>query len=179
MSVPYYIHAGARLRRILRQKEIVILQYAKKAGLTPQGLYRYFSQAVIKKNKLEKLLDAVPVTMTAFHQWDSLNHDSLHQGELLLLYLAQHRIKPLQLADRLQLHINEMYDWFDCPQFNDMQLQQLQRCLELLPEHFTGYLELKQDTNWIEAYLDKCMEVQQYMRRLDALEKRLHVLESR
>lgn len=174
MSVPYYIHAGARLRRILRQKEIVILHYAKKAGLTPQGLYRYFSQAVIKREKLEVLLDAVPITFTDFYHWNSLDENSLHQGELLLLYLAQHKIKVKQLADQLQLPVNEMYDWFDCTCFSEAQLQQLYTGLLIAPAYFTDPQAGKPQINWEQAYLDKCMEVQQYVRKVNTLEKKMN-----
>lgn len=174
MSVPYYVHAGARLRRILRQKEIVILHYAKKAGLTPQGLYRYFSQPDIKREKLEVLLDAVPVTLTDFYHWNSLDGNALHQGELLLLYLAQHKIKVKQLADQLHLPVNELYNWFDCSRLNDAQLQQLHTGLLISPEYFTEPTAGKPGINWVEAYLDKCMEVQQYIRKVNTLEKKIN-----
>jgi hypothetical protein len=174
MSVPYYyIHAGARLRRILRQKEIVILHYAKKAGLTPQGLYRYFSQSIIKKEKLEVLLDAVPMTFRDFLHWDSLDEDSLHQGELLLLYLAQHKIKVKQLADQLQLPVHEMYDWFDSTCLSEAQQERLYTELALAPAYFTDPRAGKPAVNWEQAYLDKCMEVLQYVRKVNALEKKI------
>lgn len=174
MSVPYYIHAGARLRRILRQKEIVILHYAKKAGLTPQGLYRYFSQAVIKREKLEVLLDAVPITFADFYHWSSLDENSLHQGELLLLYLAQHKIKVKQLADQLQLPVNDMYDWFDCARFSSDQLLRLYTELLITPSYFTDPRAGKPEIDWQQAYLDKCMEVQQYVRKVSTLEKKMN-----
>ena len=174
MSVPYYIHAGVRLRRILRQKEIVILHYAKKAGLTPQGLYRYFSQDVIKREKLEVLLDAVPITLEDFYQWKSLEESSLHQGELLLLYLAQHKIKVKQLADQLQLPVNDMYEWFDCARLSDSQLLRLYTELLIPPAWFKDPQALKPPIDWEQAYLDKCMEALQYVRKVSVLEKKIN-----
>ena len=173
MSVPYYVHAGARLRRILRQKKIVILHYAKKAGITPQGLYPYFSQPVIKRKKLEILLNAVPITLTDFYHWNSLDENTLHQGELLLLYLAQHKIKIRHVADQLQLTESKLYDWFDCNSFSDAQLQQLHTGLLISPAYFTDPPAGRPGTNWMEAYLDKCMEAQQYARKLHTLEKKI------
>ncbi|SEW07053.1 helix-turn-helix domain-containing protein [Chitinophaga arvensicola] len=179
MSVPYYVHAGSRLRRILRQQEIVILRYAKKAGLTPQGLYRYFSQATIKREKLEVLLEAVPVTLEDFYHWDSLDANTWHQGELLLLYLAKQKIKTKQLAAQLQLSEGELQDWLDCTQFSQVQLRKLEELLGIVPEYFTDPHSLRQDVNWVEAYLDKCMEIQQYVRKVNTLEKKISTLETR
>ncbi|MEZ2441422.1 hypothetical protein AB6805_06855 [Chitinophaga sp. RCC_12] len=179
MSVPYYVHAGARLRRILRQKEIVILHYAKKVKLTPQGLYRYFSQAAIKKEKLDILLEAVPVTLEDFYHWNSLEGNTCHQGELLQLYLAKQKITDEQLAAQLHISLNNMHEWLDTAVFSDKQLELLREHLQLSPGYFTGPPALKQEVNWVEAYLDKCMEVQQYARKVSTLEKRISTLESR
>lgn len=179
MAVPYYVHAGARLRRILRQKEIIILHYAKKAELTPQGLYRYFSQPSIKRSKLEVLLEAIPVTMEEFYQWNSLDGSILHQGELLQLYLAQNKITTQQLANKLELDIEVVSDWLDTARFSHEQLQLLQSKSGIAPAWFTDPQQLKQDVNWVEAYLDKCAEAQQYARRLHVLEKKLQLLETR
>ncbi|PSL49107.1 hypothetical protein CLV51_101437 [Chitinophaga niastensis] len=179
MSVLYYIHAGARLRRILRQKDVVILHYAKKVGLTPQGLYRYFSQPVIKREKLEVLLEAVPITKAAFYQWDSLDDSPLHQGELLLLYLVQRKIKVGQLASQLHLQVSEMNDWCDCTHFSTQQLDQLYEVLGLTPAYFSDPAQAQKGVNWLEAYLDKCMEAQQYLRKVSSLEKKLNALESK
>ena len=79
MSVPYTIHEGARLRRVLRRKEVVILQYAKQVNMSPQGLYRYFWQGSIKKSKLASLLAAVPVSQEEFYHWSSLEGNPCHQ----------------------------------------------------------------------------------------------------
>jgi len=179
MSLPYNIHAGARLRRILRQKGIVILHYSKKAGLTPQGLYRYFSQATIKREKLEVLLDAVPITLEDFYHWDSLAANAWHQGELLLLYLAKQKIKTKQLTDRLHLSENDVQEWLDCSQFSEVQLRTLEHQLGLDPAYFTDPQLLKRHVNWEEAYLDKCMEAKYYKRKVNILEKKISILETR
>lgn len=179
MSVPYYVHAGARLRRILRQKQIVILHYAKKTGLTPQGLYRYFSLASIKREKLDILLGAIPVTLEDFCNWDSLEGNSWHHGELLQLYLAKQKIKDEQLAAQLQLSMNEVHEWLDSAAFNPVQLQQLHQQLDLPYGYFMGPHAIKQEVNWAEAYLDKCMEVQQYIRKVNTLERKINILEAR
>ena len=179
MSVPYYVHAGARLRRILRHKEIVILHYARKVKLTPQGLYRYFSQASIKREKLDLLLAAVPVTLEDFYHWNSLEGNTWHQGELLQLYLAKQKIKDKQLAALLHLSLDEIHEWLDSAQFSRVQLELLQEHLQLSPGYFTDPQALKQGVNWMEAYLDKCMEVQQYARKINTLEKRINTLEAR
>jgi len=179
MSVPYYVHAGARLWRILRQKKIVILHYSKKAALTPQGLYRYFFQASIKREKLEVLLNAVPITLEDFYHWDSLGENVWHQGELLLLYLAKQKIKTKQLATQLGLSESDLREWLDCSQFSDVQLRKLENQLDLHREYFTDPHSLKQDVNWVEAYLDKCVEIQQYIRKVNTLEKRISTLETR
>lgn len=179
MSVPYYVHAGARLRRILRQKEIVILHYSKKAGLTPQGLYRYFSQGSIKREKLEVLLNAVPVTLEDFYHWDSLETNAWHQGELLLLYLAKQKIETKQLAAQLDISESDLQEWLDCSQFSDVQLRKLENQSGLDRDYFTNPQSLRQEVNWVEAYLDKCMEIQQYIRKVNTLEKRISTLETR
>ncbi|HEY8957985.1 helix-turn-helix transcriptional regulator [Chitinophaga sp.] len=179
MSVPYYVHAGARLRRILRQKQIVILHYAKKTGLTPQGLYRYFSLASIKREKLDILLEAIPLTLEDFCNWNSLEGNSWHHGELLQLYLAKQKIKDKQLAALLQLSMSEVHEWLDSAVFSTVQLEQLHHQLGLSPSYFMGPQSIKQEVNWAEAYLDKCMEVQQYIRKVNTLEKRINVLEAR
>ena len=179
MSVPYYVHAGARLRRILRQKRIVILHYAKKTGLTPQRLYRYFSLSSIKREKLEILLGAIPVTLEDFCNWNSLEGNSWHHGELLQLYLAKQKIKDKQLAALLLLPMGEVHEWLDTAVFTYAQLQQLHQQLELPAGYFMGPQSIKQEVNWAEAYLDKCMEVQQYIRKVNTLEKRINVLEAR
>lgn len=158
---------------------MVILHYSKKAGLTPQGLYRYFSQASIKREKLEVLLNAVPVTLEDFYHWDSLAANAWHQGELLLLYLAKQKIKTKQLATQLALSESELQEWLDCSQFSYVQLRKLEDRLQLNPEYFADPHSLKQDVNWVEAYLDKCMEIQQYIRKVNTLEKRISTLETR
>ncbi|MCW3462228.1 hypothetical protein [Chitinophaga nivalis] len=176
MSLPYYMHAGARLRRILRQQQVVILHYAKKVGLTPPGLYRYFCQPVIKRKKLEVLLAAVPITQEAFSQWGSLNTVPFHQGELLLIFLAQQKIREKQLAARLNITLATMQEWCDTAQFSQDQLQRLCEVPGLSQAYFDNPEQARKGVNWLEAYLDKCMEVQQCNRKISTLEKKIYSL---
>ncbi|WP_160714589.1 hypothetical protein [Chitinophaga solisilvae] len=172
MTIPYYIHEGARLRRILRQKNIIILQYAKQTGLTPPGLYRYFNQPVIKARKLDTLLAAIPLTKNDFYHWDSLENLPLHQGELLLLYFAQQKLSLRGVAASLEITVPELYDWLDTDRFSPEQLTQLYQRLGLPATYFTDPVHAQKGVNWLEAYLDKCMEMQHYIRKIKTLEKR-------
>ncbi|GEP93106.1 hypothetical protein SAMN05660909_04978 [Chitinophaga terrae (ex Kim and Jung 2007)] len=177
MSVPYTIHEGARLRRILRRKEVVILQYAKKVSMSPQGLYRYFWQANIKKSKLAALLAAVPVSQEEFYHWSSIEGAPCHQGELLLLHLAKLGMKIERFAESLQLSPSQLFEWVDAPVFSALQLEKLSGLFPDLSFLETPQL-FSQEINWREAYLDVCEANHQHIRKIATLEQKIMDLES-
>ncbi|MBV7528867.1 hypothetical protein [Chitinophaga sp. sic0106] len=172
--IPHYeIHHGIRLRRILRDKRFVLTTFAKLAGYTRPGLYDNFLKPKIKTEKLMKLLQVIPITLEEFLNWDSLNEQNTpHQGERLLLYFAIHKLKPKQVANSLNIKTDELYEWTDQEVFSTAQLQLLATAIQLDPAYFTNPKTALQEVNWMEAYLDKSMELQQCSRRLKALEKK-------
>ncbi|SHM32551.1 hypothetical protein SAMN05444266_107398 [Chitinophaga jiangningensis] len=174
LMVPQYeIHHGIRLRRILRDKKFVLTTFAKLTGYTRPGLYDNFLKPKIKTEKLMKMLQAIPITLEEFLNWNSLNEQNTpHQGERLLLYFAIHKLKPKQVAISLDIKTDELYEWTDQEVLTAAQLQLLANSIQLDPAWFTNPQTALQEVNWMEAYLDKCMELQQCVRRLKALEKK-------
>ncbi|WP_291908202.1 hypothetical protein [Chitinophaga sp. CB10] len=169
----YEIHHGIRLRRILRDKKFVLTTFAKMTGYTRAGLYDNFLKPKIKTEKLMKILQAIPITQEEFLNWNSLSSQNApHQGERLLLYFAMNKLKPKQVAQSLNIKTDELYNWTDQETLTKAQLKQLADAIQLDPSYFENPQTALQEVNWMEAYLDKCMELQQCLRKLKALEKK-------
>ncbi|SEW12783.1 Helix-turn-helix domain-containing protein [Chitinophaga sp. YR573] len=146
------IHMGQRLKQILKQKKIKIVDFADLAGFTNQIAHYHLRKSDMKRSTLEKFCELINVTPEEFYEWNSVTvnsgdkageHTVLHHGSRLMELIGERGLNKTRLAKRLGMSRRTMYNLFEKEVFGAEELERVSRALEMTTAGFLypGVLE--------------------------------------
>ncbi|ACU58417.1 helix-turn-helix transcriptional regulator [Chitinophaga pinensis] len=139
------IHMGQRLKQILKQKKVKIVDFADMAGFTNQIAHYHLRKSDMKRSTLEKFCEIIGVTPEEFYEWNSTpsvngekGTDStiLHHGGRLMELIGERGLNKTRLAKRLGMSRRTMYNLFEKEVFGAEELDRVVRALEMTTTSF-------------------------------------------
>src|SRR6185312_15356722 len=116
------IHMGQRLKQILKQKKIKIVDFADMAGFTNQIAHYHLRKSDMKRSTLEKFCELINISPEEFYEWNSVavsngekTGDNLvvHHGSRLMELIGERGLNKTRLAKRLGMSRRTMYNLFE------------------------------------------------------------------
>lgn len=139
------IHMGQRLKQILKQKKIKIVDFADMAGFTNQIAHYHLRKSDMKRSTLEKFCEIVGITAEEFYEWNSItinnnNGDDetvvLHHGGRLMELIGERGLNKTRLSKRLGMSRRTMYNLFEKEAFGPEEVEKVARALEMTTAGF-------------------------------------------
>lgn len=134
------IHMGQRLKQILKQKKIKIIDFAKMAGFTNQIAHYHLRNSDMKRVNLERFCEIIGITPDEFIRWNGTmqlaNGKSIHHGNRLQHLIAEKGLNKSKLAERLNMSRRTMYNVFEKETFSPDELDRVARGLDITTEAF-------------------------------------------
>ena len=139
------IHMGQRLKQILKQKKIKIVDFADMAGFTNQIAHYHLRKSDMKRSTLEKFCGIIGISPEEFYEWNSISVNSsekpaaqtvLHHGSRLMELIGERGLNKTRLAKRLGMSRRTMYNLFEKDVFGADELDRVSRALEITPSGF-------------------------------------------
>jgi transcriptional regulator with XRE-family HTH domain len=139
------IHMGQRLKQILKQKKIKIVDFADMAGFTNQIAHYHLRKSDMKRSTLEKFCEIISITPEEFYEWNSTGLSGsdrvgepavLHHGNRLMELIGERGLNKTRLAKRLGMSRRTMYNLFDKEAFGAEELDRVARALEMTTSAF-------------------------------------------
>ncbi|MGX5818325.1 helix-turn-helix domain-containing protein [Chitinophaga lutea] len=158
------IHEGARLKQIVRDKRMKILEFAEKAGFSNQIAHYYFRKEAIKRSTLLEFCGMLGISLEEFYTWSPTRKppppasSDLHQGRRLNELIEEKGLNKTKLADRMGLSRRALYNLLEKPEFAAEQLRRVCQVLEMSPREFLGQPDLEDGgaapelESWKEKY---------------------------
>ncbi|UCJ06488.1 helix-turn-helix domain-containing protein [Chitinophaga pendula] len=131
-----FIHMGQRLKLILKQKKIKIVEFAAMAGFTNQIAHYHLRKSDMKRSTLEKFCNLIGITTDEFFDWKGVaagrtdNNNNIHHGQRLQELISERGLNKTRLARRLGMSRRTMYNLFDKEIFSPEELERAVRSLE-------------------------------------------------
>lgn len=134
------IHMGQRLKQILKQKKIKIVDFADMAGFTNQIAHYHLRKSDMKRSTLEKFCEIINITPEEFYEWNSAppaNGEKpgetavMHHGGRLMELIGERGLNKTRLAKRLGMSRRTMYNLFEKEAFGAEELDRVVRALEM------------------------------------------------
>lgn len=157
------IHEGARLKQIVRDKHIKILDFAKKAGFSNQIAHYYFRKEAIKRGTLLEFCTLLGISLDEFYAWTHPRRtiaqpvSDLHQGHRLDELIQEKGLNKTRLAGRMNLSRRALYNLIEKPRFTPEQLKKVCQVLEISAREFLGGGQVEDDPEQpeVESWKDK------------------------
>lgn len=139
------IHMGQRLKQILKQKKIKIVDFADMAGFTNQIAHYHLRKSDMKRSTLEKFCEIIGISPEEFYEWNSVpssgtekgnEHTVLHHGGRLMELIGERGLNKTRLAKRLGMSRRTMYNLFEKEIFGAEELDRVVRALEMTTNAF-------------------------------------------
>lgn len=136
------IHMGQRLKQILKQKKIKIVDFAYMAGFTNQIAHYHLRKSDMKRSTLEKFCNLIGITTEEFYDWNSTvlvnkgDTVTIHHGQRLSSIIAEKGLNKSRLAKRLDMSRRTMYNLFEKEVFAPEELLLVVNALEMTQENF-------------------------------------------
>ncbi|RBL93666.1 helix-turn-helix domain-containing protein [Chitinophaga flava] len=134
------IHMGQRLKQILKQKKIKIIDFAKMAGFTNQIAHYHLRNSDMKRVNLERFCQLIEITPDEFIRWNGstqlANGKNIHHGNRLQDLIAEKGLNKSKLAERLNMSRRTMYNVFEKETFSPDELDRVARGLDMTTEAF-------------------------------------------
>lgn len=139
------IHMGQRLKQILKQKKIKIVDFADMAGFTNQIAHYHLRKSDMKRSTLEKFCEIINITPEEFYEWNSTPSSAVekagesivvHHGSRLMGLIGERGLNKTRLAKRLGMSRRTMYNLFEKETFGSEELERVVRALEMSPNAF-------------------------------------------
>ncbi|PUZ28253.1 hypothetical protein DCC81_01850 [Chitinophaga parva] len=129
---------GKRLKQILNDKHIKIVDFAKKAGFTNQIAHYYLRKKDIKRTTLERFCKVIGITVQDFMQWEgSVQPDGvLHYGQRFRQLVSEKGINKTRVADLLGITRREAAALAEKPMFSESEMETVLKGLKISIEHF-------------------------------------------
>lgn len=129
---------GKRLKQILNDKHIKIVDFAKQAGFTNQIAHYYLRKKDIKRATLERFCKVIGITVQDFMQWEgSVQPDGvLHYGQRFRQLVNERGINKTRIADLLGITRREAATLSDKVIFSESEMETVLKGLNISIEHF-------------------------------------------
>jgi len=134
------IHMGQRLKQILKQKKIKIVDFADMAGFTNQIAHYHLRKSDMKRSTLEKFCEIINITPEEFYEWNGIPATNgeksgevavMHHGGRLMELIGERGLNKTRLAKRLGMSRRTMYNLFEKEVFGAEELDRVVRSLEM------------------------------------------------
>jgi transcriptional regulator with XRE-family HTH domain len=130
---------GQRLKQILKQKKIKIVDFAVMAGFTNQIAHYHLRKSDMKRATMERFCALIGITPDEFMRWNTLqpgNGKSMHHGERLQNIIAEKGLNKSKLAGRLGMSRRTMYNLFEKTNFSPDELDRVAKGLDISTDQF-------------------------------------------
>ncbi|WP_167013740.1 helix-turn-helix transcriptional regulator [Chitinophaga sp. Cy-1792] len=134
------IHMGERLKQILKQRKIKVIDFAKKAGFTNQIAHYHLRKSEMKRANLDRFCTIIGITTEEFMRWNGAQlislDKNLHHGRRLQTIIQDKGLNRSRLADRMEMSRRTMYNLFDKEIFSPGELERTARALDMSLDAF-------------------------------------------
>jgi transcriptional regulator with XRE-family HTH domain len=136
---------GQRLKQILKQKKVKIVDFADMAGFTNQIAHYHLRKSDMKRSTLEKFCEIIGISPEDFYEWNSVpsvngekgpEQAVLHHGDRLMELIGERGLNKTRLAKRLGMSRRTMYNLFEKEIFGAEELDRVVRALEMTTAGF-------------------------------------------
>lgn len=145
------IHMGHRLKQILKQKKIKIVDFATMAGFTNQIAHYHLRKSDMKRATMERFCNLIGITPDEFMRWNGAmqlaNGKSIHHGERLQHIIAEKGLNKSKLAGRLEMSRRTMYNLFEKESFSPDELDRVAKGLDMSVDGFLNPGTLQEGRN--------------------------------
>lgn len=139
------IHMGQRLKQILKQKKIKIVDFARMAGFTNQIAHYHLRKSDMKRSTLERFCALVGITAEEFYQWNNMVvlkggkaqvNTVAHHGQRFTELIEEKGLNKSKLARRLDMSRRTMYNLFEKASFEPAEMEIVTKALEITETAF-------------------------------------------
>ncbi|WP_325536565.1 helix-turn-helix transcriptional regulator [Chitinophaga sp.] len=134
------IHMGQRLKQILKQKKIKIVDFAKMAGFTNQIAHYHLRKSDMKRSTMERFCTLIGIGPEEFIRWNGAmqvsSGEQVHHGQRLQHIIAEKGLNKSRLAERLGMSRRTMYNVFAKEVFSPDELDRVAKGLDMTTETF-------------------------------------------
>jgi transcriptional regulator with XRE-family HTH domain len=131
---------GHRLKQILKQKKIKIVDFATMAGFTNQIAHYHLRKSDMKRATMERFCALIGITPDEFMRWNGgmqlADGKNIHHGERLQGVIAEKGLNKSKLAGRLNMSRRTMYNLFEKEHFSSEELDRAARGLDMSVDAF-------------------------------------------
>ena len=158
------IHEGARLKQIVRDKRMKILEFAELADFSNQIAHYYFRKEAIKRSTLLEFCTLLGISLDEFYNWSNPRRVPLqpvtdfHYGQRLNELIEEKGLNKTKLAERMGLSRRALYNLLDKSAFTAEQLKKICLVLDVTQKEFLGGSGVVEDAGVdtdIESWKDK------------------------
>ncbi len=139
------IHMGQRLKQILKQRKIKIVDFARMAGFTNQIAHYHLRKSDMKRSTLERFCSLIGITPEEFYHWNNtvvVNNGKsqaatvAHHGQRFTELIEEKGLNKSKLARRLDMSRRTMYNLFEKANFEPVELETVTKALEMTETAF-------------------------------------------
>jgi len=139
------IHMGQRLKQILKQRKIKIVDFARMAGFTNQIAHYHLRKSDMKRSTLERFCALVGISAEEFYQWNNMVvvkggkgqvTTVAHHGQRFTELIEEKGLNKSKLARRLDMSRRTMYNLFDKALFEPGEMEVVTKALEVTETAF-------------------------------------------
>lgn len=135
------IHMGHRLKQILKQKKIKIVDFASMAGFTNQIAHYHLRKSDMKRSTLERFCLIIGITPEEFINWNNTTpagaaKEAVHHGRQMQTILAEKGLNKSRLAKKMEMSRRTMYNLFEKATFTPEEMEKVTKALEMTEEAF-------------------------------------------
>jgi transcriptional regulator with XRE-family HTH domain len=136
---------GQRLKQILKQKKIKIVDFARMAGFTNQIAHYHLRKSDMKRSTLERFCALIGVTAEEFYQWNNMVvlkggkgqvNTVAHHGQRFTELIEEKGLNKSKLARRLDMSRRTMYNLFEKELFEPAEMEIITKALEITETAF-------------------------------------------
>lgn len=129
---------GKRLKQVLNDKHIKIVDFAAMAGFTNQIAHYYLRKKEIKRNTLERFCQLMGISVQEFLEWNGgVDRDgSLHHGQRFRSLISEKGISKTKLASLLQMTRRDAAGLADKALFSETEMDAVLKCLNISMDQF-------------------------------------------
>lgn len=185
------INEGVRLREILEDQQIKIVDFARKAGFTNQIAHYYLRKSEIKRSTLERFCTLLGITLEEFYQWNNHRNplkkyspieieEEFHHGRRLQKLIQQKGLNKSRLAARLQISRRALYNLLERKSIELSQLEKICEALSISLEEFLhdshvseATMHYQQDSKWKDKYYQLLEDHNKVLKEMAALKEKL------
>lgn len=158
------IHEGARLKQIVRDKRMKILEFAELADFSNQIAHYYFRKEAIKRSTLLEFCTLLGISLDEFYNWSHPRRvpmqpvTDFHHGRRLNELIEEKGLNKTKLAERMSLSRRALYNLLDKSAFTAEQLKKMCQVLDVSLKEFMGGNSVVEDAGVdmdIESWKDK------------------------